>query len=332
MNKVSLYQGLAWNIDAYDPDIVYPWVLSHGLDTLIDMGPSWWFENDNRVNIVRMPYLLINHDYDRMQKMAYRPAQSEKKSVFNFTVNKPTLPRHILLKTLEYLGLRTETYTWSGHKRERMLDSIMHDMPDDPDFRKLFLAPIETPARYLMGDADIIDNDMIITEGDYALIQDIFDQSCISIISESTASERSALKKQCHFSEKTLYAMAGCTFPIWVGGYAQADTWKSLGYDIFEDVIDHSYQYRENLWARCWYAVYDNLHLLTDLRRSRELVAQHWARLIDNRDKVIDPNTTKKLTADFLAACPENIRDVCASVMADKIPPDEWYYLDLNIF
>ena len=72
------------------------------------------------------------------------------------------------------------------------------------------------------------------------------------------------------FTEKTLYSVLGLTFPIWVGGYNQAKEWNRLGFDTFDDIIDHSYQDYDTLIERCYFAISNNIELLSN----REKVAQ----------------------------------------------------------
>ncbi|HNT71378.1 MAG TPA: hypothetical protein PKI83_06955, partial [Bacteroidales bacterium] len=62
---------------------------------------------------------------------------------------------------------------------------------------------------------------------------------------------------------------------------------KDQGFDIFDDIIDHSYQYHNTLIERCYYAIADNLEILTNLQHSSKLRDAMQKRLNANRQKII---------------------------------------------
>jgi hypothetical protein len=66
-------------------------------------------------------------------------------------------------------------------------------------------------------------------------------------------------------------ALYAGTIPIWVGGWRIADYMASLGFDTFDDVVDHSYQTESDPELRCDLAVARNLKLLSnfDLAHSK---------------------------------------------------------------
>ena len=81
-------------------------------------------------------------------------------------------------------------------------------------------------------------------------------QSAVALISESADFQKASV-----FTEKTLYALMALNFPLFIGGYGHADQLTRMGFDVFDDIIDHSYQYKETLFERCYYAFYNNLEL-----------------------------------------------------------------------
>jgi hypothetical protein len=117
---------------------------------------------------------------------------------------------------------------------------------------------------------------------------DIVSSSAISIISESVDTHIAST-----FTEKTVYSVLGLTFPIWVGGVNSALHWKAKGFDVFDDIIDHSYQNLPTLLERCFYAFYLNKDILTDLEKLSNLRLQHLDRLIKNRNLMTSNTFTK---------------------------------------
>jgi hypothetical protein len=141
----------------------------------------------------------------------------------------------------------------------------------------------------------------------------IFNNSAVSLVSEFWYGSQLASI----FSEKTIFAIMGLTFPIFVGGYKHADYLKQVGLDVFDDVIDHSYQYRTTLIEQCFYAFKDNLHILTDLQLAKNLREKHLSRLLKNRDLLFEHILTKHVY-NAVAAWPEPLRSSINSY---------WYFI-----
>jgi hypothetical protein len=92
------------------------------------------------------------------------------------------------------------------------------------------------------------------------------------------------------FTEKTLFAILGCTFPIWVGSYGAPDFAKKIGIDIFDDIINHDYQYKSTVTERCYFAIKNNLHLLTNLDQVKILRRERLSRLDQNKQALLEGN------------------------------------------
>jgi hypothetical protein len=72
------------------------------------------------------------------------------------------------------------------------------------------------------------------------IIKPLFDSSIVSIIVETVGHERATT-----FTEKSLMPVLSINFPLWFGGYQQAEFFKDLGFDVFDDVTT-SYRLKEN--------------------------------------------------------------------------------------
>lgn len=70
------------------------------------------------------------------------------------------------------------------------------------------------------------------------VLSQFYMNSTVSIITETIFWEKAVC-----LTEKYIMALYGFCFPIFCGGYGVADTLTRLGFDVFNDVIDHSYQY-----------------------------------------------------------------------------------------
>jgi hypothetical protein len=112
-------------------------------------------------------------------------------------------------------------------------------------------------------------------------IKPLMEHTAVSLICESCNRPDVA---NFQLTEKTIMPILAGTFPLWIGSYGQASVLESLGFDVFNDVIDHSYQFKPTLLERCYHALADNLALLSDLNGVRSLRQKNWHRLCRNQD------------------------------------------------
>ena len=212
--------------------------------------------------------------------------------IFNFMINKKKSGRFLCIKLIEYFKLTDYKYTFSGCWNtidstllEQELQSLstalnlenVHTLFDKVTIPKFFLSfegdtTIEnSQVNYAIG------NDQTWNRG----LHGIFNNTAISLITET---DPDVPVQGTLYSEKTLYATLGLTFPIWVGGYKHASEWHRLGFDIFDDVVDHSYQNYNTLFERCYYAIADNLEILTNKSKITQLRKENLPRLLKNRE------------------------------------------------
>jgi hypothetical protein len=230
---------------------------------------------------------------------------------FNFSINKKQINRHLLIKLVEWFGLSSYDYSWSGIGKSFDLSLILTDVgacSSNPGFRDCLLSDIKIPEKFLHITNSSISSVNEANVSKYGsnravwekVLRPIFGISAVSLISESVAWDRAA-----QFTEKTAFAVMSETFPIWVGGYGMAEEWKRMGFDIFDDIIDHGYQYRDSLLERCYYAFFDNLDLLQDLELVDNLRKNNQARLAKN--KVNLRNNLQNYNLSQIDTFPENI-------------------------
>lgn len=169
------------------------------------------------------------------------PVWGERDCAFNFMINKPRLNRLLLLDMVHDLAL----------------SSYRHSLCWIQDYKSI------TATNYTFGDE--IKMDQGIRSGSHKnssnyrehLKRSIFERSCVSLITEPGFHERETI-----ITEKTIMAIWGGTLPIWVGGWRCAEVMKQFGFDVFEDVVDHSYQTLPDPVDRCRQAIERNRHLL----------------------------------------------------------------------
>lgn len=211
---------------------------------------------------------------------------------FNFMINKKQINRYLLIKLVEYFKLDSFDYTWSGIGKNFDMAQVINEWQAvDPEckqfsseLRSNMLSSITLPKRFFDFKPSAFVTDVAVTEygGNLWAWERVFSQlmrnSSVALISESTQFQKSSV-----FTEKTLYPIMALNFPLYIGGYGNADQLTRMGFDVFDDVINHSYQYKNTLFERCYCAFRDNLELLSNLPLATALRKQHLTRLLNNR-------------------------------------------------
>ena len=229
----------------------------------------------------------------------------------SFCINKKQTNRYLLLKLSEIFNINVD-YTWSGLGRFFDLSAIMEeknqiaDSTIDSYFSKI-LAPVEIDKKWV-GHGTYENESAVNVYGENTKswnngLCNIIGNSAIHLIGESIISNNNA----CHFTEKTMYAVQGLTFPIWVGGKNQASEWKKYGFDIFEDIIDHSYQNYNTLLERCFYAFYLNLELLQNKDKAAHLRQSNIQRLQKNQ-QLLTQQTFKNYNNSVVSTWPNDLQ------------------------
>lgn len=253
---------------------------------------------------------------------------------FNFMINKKQLTRFLLMKLIEIFDLKDYDYRWSGDGQNFDMTFVLKELeqlgsagPLSSEQRSQLLSPLAIEPRFVPFAfsettrrnalvADFGPNELARDYGNHRWawnnsLKSIFVNSAVSLISESidthltTWSPEKQATKAASFSEKTLFSVFGLTFPIWVGGYNQANEWKRFGFDIFEDLVDHSYQNYQTVIERCYWAIAKNLHLLQDRDRAQQLRSQHLPRLLANRNRIFNGQYRHSIQNEIFNMPPE---------------------------
>ena len=215
---------------------------------------------------------------------------------FNFMINKKQINRFLCIKFVEWFKLSNFDYTWSAVDQTFDMSDILAEItllgdqsPLDQATKSFILSPIKLEKRFIEfskqtltatgGVKNYGGNSWTWRNG----LNKMFLSSAISLITESVWTQKAAV-----FTEKTIYSVLGLTFPIWVGGYNQATEWKNIGFDVFDDIIDHSYQSYDTLIERCYYAFANNLDLLSNKDKSAKLRLLCKDRLLKNRKLLLN--------------------------------------------
>lgn len=98
-----------------------------------------------------------------------------------------------------------------------------------------------------------------------------YQNSFVEFVTESSFSAPSYM-----ITEKTLNSVFACNFPIFLCGQGMVAHLRELGFDVFDDIVNHDYDHVANPLDRLLMAVDHNQHLLTD----PEHVKQAWKQCV----------------------------------------------------
>jgi len=109
------------------------------------------------------------------------------------------------------------------------------------------------------------------------VLANYYRSTCVEVITETTFFEKTFL-----LTEKTANCILGCCFPIWVSSQGTVAFLRNRGFDVFDDIIDHSYDLIENPIDRLYQSISLNRHLLLDKELSFSLWKNCQNRFLNN--------------------------------------------------
>lgn len=232
-----------------------------------------------------------------------------KSTTFNFMINKPRLHRSFLLLLINHFALLNFSYSFAWRDSTVDKDHLLKYITNSRYCEIVQQCNNTIPStNYVFGPEITMDrgvrNGNIPNAQTYdgLLKHPVFEPACVSLITEPAFFERETI-----ITEKTIMAMYGGTIPIWVGGWRIADYLRDLGFDVFDDVVDHSYQNMPDPWDRCYHAVERNLHLLRDFDTTQKFVYNNMHRLQANLE-LLKNNIFLKQTKQVLNNLPEKAK------------------------
>ena len=100
-----------------------------------------------------------------------------------------------------------------------------------------------------------------------------YKQTFVELIGETSYTEPAF-----NITEKTLNSIYAYNFPIMISSKGSIKFLRDIGIDVFDDIVDHSYDLIDNPIDRMYRAIVDNKNLLSDIDNTKQL----W---IDSKDR-----------------------------------------------
>ena len=101
----------------------------------------------------------------------------------------------------------------------------------------------------------------------------------VELVSETTFKEPTLL-----LTEKTYHAFLGCNFPILNSTVGTVEHLREVGFDMYDDIIDHSYDTITDPFERIYSLVTSNHELLSNGEKTRKLWKDNLDRMLKNVD------------------------------------------------
>jgi hypothetical protein len=166
------------------------------------------------------------------------------------------------------LGHPRDIIDWQFSSEQRHIQDLV-----DTGYTKFMSTDLllkDSPEIYVNGNNDNVSNFK-------NKLKAYYQNTFVEIVSETSFTERAYL-----LTEKTLNSIYGCNFPIILCGCGAVAQLRAMGFDMFDDVIDHSYDLMENPIDRLYHAIADNIEILTDNEIAKKLWVEHRQRFVNN--------------------------------------------------
>jgi hypothetical protein len=122
----------------------------------------------------------------------------------------------------------------------------------------------------------------------------LYENTSVSLITETYADERPG----CFITEKSWKAIANCHLPIWVAQKGIVENFRQMGFDVFDDVIDHRYDLISTPKER-WAAAVDSLKKYLSIVSSLDSNDINQ-RLLTNQQKYLNMSFTQEMIESWL--------------------------------
>ena len=236
---------------------------------------------------VCLPVYLAD-ETQRFRQHDIQPDWTNKTHCFNFMINKPRLGRIKLLELIQDLNLSNFRHTlcWQSSPYSNIPVTNFKFGPEEELGRGIRNGHYTNPMVY-----------------EKLLQKQVFEPTCVSLISEPCY-----IEKEIMITEKTLMSIYAGTLPIWTGGWRLPDAMRDLGFDVFDDIIDHSYSSLPDPYQRLCEALSRNMDLLQKLDYVREIVEGVQSRLKYNLDLIRKRNVFGDLVRERIEHNPRLIQ------------------------
>ena len=239
---------------------------------------SYYIDNDN-VSIVPWGGDITNQslEYKNIEPIIEKNLDSQK----TFICLNRHLRSHRFINVCNLYGLSLDQYGLiSFLHKDQLPTTVEFDKVNDSKLRTILMQGLgifshKDPS--IQDDPNIYErpNDNV-SNFKFRLSQN-YRNVFVEIITETSGFEKCFL-----ITEKTTNSIIACNFPIWISSPGVVKFLRSMGLDVFDDIIDHSYDTIEDPYLRFYQAVFLNRDLLTNTEATKYLWKKNKDRFLKN--------------------------------------------------
>lgn len=234
-----------------------------------------------RVHVVNWGGDLTNQKYQYQQLSPV--IDKNLNSNYSFiSLNRNNRPHRILALSTLY-GLNLNTSGFITYMSRELMPSQLNDMNCviDQDLLPVLQTGFEKlkTAKFTVDDDYLIypnsDNDNVSNFKN--CLSNYYRETFVEIITETSFTEPCYL-----LTEKTLNSIYGCNFPILLCSQGAVAFLRNMGIDVFDDVIDHSYDQISDPVQRLYFAIERNKEILNNVDLAKKLWLENKQRFLKN--------------------------------------------------
>jgi hypothetical protein len=122
---------------------------------------------------------------------------------------------------------------------------------------------------------------------------ELFYNAPIQLVVESSDQTDIGVWRNIFITEKSYKAFAWHQFPLWYAVPGLVSKLRDVGFDLFDDIINHSYDNEQNPWTRMIAVVQEMQNLVR--KGCKDLRQEHWQRLESNARLVDQIHTNARI-------------------------------------
>jgi hypothetical protein len=262
-------------------------LLQKNLLSVIDLSTEHWGPSKHRLidcvydqlESSGYNFLILSHrpeDHQRRPNLFFYPSEyHNSKSKFIYPSQQDLiLPRRYKISCLNHFARPHRIYNWYKAKDKKYFSECLwsmhnqlHPRPDDPQLSEEIWESWNKCKDQFFESPQFKDSNYFVKTYVWNLDHPAYTDAYINIIAEHSVIEG------IYMSEKTWKPVASGQLFLSVGNPGSIDYLRSVGVQVFDDVIDHSYYDNEMDWQ----SRIDRMHEILDDLVSQDLDAVYWA-------------------------------------------------------
>lgn len=235
---------------------------------------------EKNVKIVHMGGDIVNQavEYKNLKPVIDKNLNSK----FTFVALNRNFRIHRIIFLCLLFGLKLEKNGMISCMFKNDLKSFEHHLVDAQDIslRKTLFTGFERLKKYsnfIKDDYDIYDSANDNASNFNKKLNNVYKNTFLEIVSETTFFEKCFL-----ITEKTANCFLGYNFPIILNSKGSVNFLRNMGFDMFDDIVNHNYDNIDDPFDRLYHAIYDNKDLLLDSKKIKKLWCENIKRFEKN--------------------------------------------------